>query len=65
MINKYWINITVLIGAIFCITASAKTGNFMLKSEPKLVNSAYMDLMLEERRFPEAQRGKKEGGGGR
>jgi hypothetical protein len=59
MVNKFWINIIVLIGAIFfCITSSAKTGNLILKSEPKFIKTAYMDLILEERRFSDAQRGR-------
>jgi hypothetical protein len=56
MVNKLWINTIVLIGAIFfCITASAKTE--MLKAESRLLKTAYLDFFLEERRFPEAQRG--------
>jgi len=45
----------------FCLTASAKNENSMIKAESNLVKTAYMDLMLEGRRFPDSQLGR--GGG--
>lgn len=46
------------IGLIFfCLTASAKDENSMIKAKSNLVKTAYLNLILEEMKFPEAQRG--------
>jgi hypothetical protein len=45
------------IGLFFCLTASAKDENSMIKAKSNLVKTAYLNLILEEMKFPEAQRG--------
>jgi hypothetical protein len=46
------------IGLIFfSLTATAKDENSMFMAKSNSVKTAYLDLILEERKFPEAQRG--------
>ncbi len=54
---KFWFNIFALIELFYSICASAEMKNSMVRAQVRSVNTAYTDLMLEERRFPEFQLG--------